>query len=242
MKKLGRKNRSKIAMTLVELVVAMALTSLFATACVMLIYPIEKIYTTTTDLARAQLIADTVADSLRKECASAYIEGEGDVWIGETGNAVNPAASAASSGSVLVFRKNKSYCETIYANDVVPKTAYDTLKADSELVDGNVSSRAIFRLFASANNPDIEKDYVHFGYYKSDGGKTTPVIPSEYYDFTNPFTSATYREYKVALTFSGIGLDQDDKPSYVLCQIDIKKGEEIVYTRNTVLCFAAPVQ
>ena len=230
-------------MTLVELVVAMTLTALFATACIMLILPVESIYTRSTDVSRAQLVADTIADSLRAECSSTYIAGADDVWIGDVGNSIITEAPSTDipSGHVLVLRKNASYCETIFANDAIPKSVYDSFISDPELVDGNVTSRAIFDLFSVENNPDIEANYVHFGYYKATGGETTPFLPSEYYDFTNPFSNATYREYTVALTFSGLGRNQDNLPAYVLCQIDVMKGEEIVYTRNTVLCFAAPV-
>ena len=241
-KRIARR-RSKSAMTLVELVVAMALTALFATACIMLVYPIEKIYTRSTDVARAQLVADTVADALRAECAAAYIEGKDDVWIGTVGNQIfTDEPTPADSGTVLVIRKNTGYCETIFANDEIPKSVYDTFAANSELVNSDVTSRAIFRLFSETNNPDTGANYVHYGFYEATGGKTTPVVPSGYYDFTNPFSNATYREYTVVLTFSDMGRDQNDMPAYVLCKIDVMKGSELVYTRNTVLCFAAPVQ
>ena len=86
MKRVETKRKTKLAMTLVELVVAMALTALFATACIMLVLPVERIYTRTTDVSRAQILADTIVDSLRTECANTYIDGKGAVWIGSIGN------------------------------------------------------------------------------------------------------------------------------------------------------------
>lgn len=241
-RKKSRKN-SKIAMTLVELVVAMALTSLFAIACIMLVLPVERIYTRTTDVSRAQLLADTIVDSLRAECADAYIEGEGDIWICNSGNITYDATpTELDEGNVLVIRKNQGYCETIYANDVVPVSVYNSFINNPELQNGTVTSRAIFKIFAEDNTPEAEAGYVHFGYFESTGGKNTLVYPTEYYDFTNPFSCGTYREYTVALTFSDIGRDQNNMPSYALCKIDIMKGSELVYSRNTVICFASPVQ
>ena len=55
--------RTKKGITLVELVAAMALTALFAAACVMLILPVSKIYTNALDQNRVQLVTDTVVDS-----------------------------------------------------------------------------------------------------------------------------------------------------------------------------------
>ena len=237
--------RSKKATTLVELVVAMALTAIFAGACVMLILPVEKIYTHTTDLSRAQLIADTVVYSLRNECANSYITGKGDVWIGSKGNqCIDSVDSSSDSGPVLVFRKNAEYCETIFSNDVILESAYQEIKEDSTLEDDTVTDRAIFKLFDPKleNTSEIKAGYVHYGYYQSTGGTATEVIPFTYYDFTNPFSAATYREYTTDITFSSIGYIQDEYPSWVLCRIDVKKGDNIVYTRNTILCFAAPVQ
>ena len=228
-------------MTLVELVVAMALTALFAAACIMLILPVEKMYTRSTDVSRAQLVADAVVDSLRTECANTYIKDRGDVIIGEFADdnllAVNPAAS----GSVLVISKNSEYCETIFSNKAINKSLYDTyFKGSDILIDDKITSLAIHRLFEKDNNPDINSGYVHFGYYKSAYDASNRIMPDEYYDITNPFPYATYREYTVGLTFSDIDIKSNTYPAYVLCKVDVMKGNELVYSRNTVLCFAAP--
>lgn len=220
-------------MTLVELVVAMALTALFAGACIMLILPIESIYTRMTDTSRAQLVADTVITSLRDECANSYITGTGDVWISD-------------DGFVLTFRKQPNYCETIFSNEQIDPSYYLSLKGDSSLSDGEIIDRAIFRLFSGddadslISTIDTEAGYVHFGYFESTGGTTTNVSPNECFDFTNPFPCATYREFKTDLIFTEIGYDTNNNPSWVICNVNIMKGSEVVYTRETVLCFAAP--
>ncbi len=241
MKHIVRNKKSKIAYTLVELIVAMALTALFATACVLLILPVESIYTRSTDVSRAQLVADSVVDSLRTECANTYIKDRGDVIIGEFADdnllEVNPAAS----GSVLVISKNSEYCETIFSNKAINKSLYDTyFKGSDILIDDKITSLAIHRLFEKDNNPDINSGYVHFGYYKSAYDAANRIQPDEYYDFTNPFPYATYREYTVNLTFSEIAIQSNTYPAHVLCKVDVMKGSELVYSRNTVLCFAAP--
>ena len=228
-------------MTLVELIVAMALTAMFATACVLLILPVESIYTRSTDVSRAQLIADAVVDSLRTECANTYIKDRGDVIIGEFTDDNLLAVSPAASGSVLVISKNSEYCETIFSNKSINKSLYDSHFKDSDiLIENKITSLAIHRLFEKENSPDINSGYVHFGYYKSAYDSANRIQPDEYYDFTNPFPYATYREYTVDLTFSDIAIKSNTYPAYVLCKVDVKKGNELVYSRNTVLCFAAP--
>lgn len=228
-------------MTLVELVVAMALTALFAAACIMLILPVERMYTRSTDVSRAQLVADAVVDSLRTECANTYIKDRGDVIIGEFTDDNLLAVSPSASGSVLVISKNSEYCETIFSNKAINKSLYDTyFKGSDILIDDKITSLAIHRLFEKDNNPDINSGYVHFGYYKSAYDASNRIMPDEYYDITNPFPYATYREYTVGLTFSDIDIKSNTYPAYVLCKVDVMKGNELVYSRNTVLCFAAP--
>ena len=241
MKRILRNKNSRIAMTLVELVVAMALTALFAAACIMLILPVERMYTRSTDVSRAQLVADAVVDSLRTECANTYIKDRGDVIIGEFTDDNLLAVSPSASGSVLVISKNSEYCETIFSNKAINKSLYDTyFKGSDILIDDKITSLAIHRLFEKDNNPDINSGYVHFGYYKSAYDASNRIMPDEYYDITNPFPYATYREYTVGLTFSDIDIKSNTYPAYVLCKVDVMKGNELVYSRNTVLCFAAP--
>ncbi len=187
-----------------------------------------------TDTSRAQLVADAVISSLRSECADSYITGEGDVWIDE-------------GGSVLIFRKKSDYCEKIFSYAEIDPSIYLNIKTDATLQDGSgITDRAIFRLFSEdvdsvvIPTTDTNAGYVHFGYYKSTGGTSTPVSLSECFDYTNPFPYATYREFTVDLTFEEIGLDSDGCPTWVICRVDVKKGSEVIYTRETVLCFAAP--
>ena len=228
-------------MTLVELVVAMALTALFAAACIMLILPVERMYTRSTDVSRAQLVADAVVDSLRTECANTYIKDRGDVIIGEFTDDNLLAVSPSASGSVLVISKNSEYCETIFSNKAINKSLYDTyFKGSDILIDDKITSLAIHRLFEKDNNPDINSGYVHFGYYKSSYDAANRIQPDEYYDFTNPCPYATYRESTVNLTFWDIAIKSNTYPAHVLCKVDVMKGNELVYSRNTVLCFAAP--
>ena len=242
MKRVYTKRKTKKAMTLAETIVAMALTALFATSAIMLILPVEQIYTSSTDISRAQIIADTVVDSLRQECASTYIEGLGDVWIGDEGNHILDAANPQGEGKVLIIRKNAEYCETIYANSTVDTAVYNQFFNDSALQNAEIKSRAIYSLFSAGNEHELESGYVHFGYYKLSGGNSEKVIPAEYYDFTNPFPYATYRDYTVELNFSDLTFKDNQYPAYVTCRIDIKRGSETVYSRNAVLCFAAKAQ
>ena len=252
MRRIYSHKRIKSGMTLVELVVAMALTAIFGAACIVLVLPVERIYTRTTDVSRAQLLADTIVDSLRTECANTYIQGKDDIWICDSGDSLYDADSLPSGipeGHVLVIRKNPGYCQTLYSNGQVPQAVYDTFTSytgEDAMKNGDVTSRAILRMFNvkdgnTVASPDTETGYVHFGYFVCGGGNDKIVYPTEYYDFTNPVPYAAYREYTVDMTFSEL-TPENDCHSSVMCRIDILKGGEIVYTRNTVLCFAGKVQ
>lgn len=247
MRRILRKNRSKIAMTLVELIVTMALTSFFAACCAALILPVERIYKHMTDLSRAQLLADTCIDTLRKECAKTYIETPDDVWIFKdesfdgTTNRLGAASSTSGEGTVLVLRKNITYWETIASNSnySMQRKLYDGVLAaeGAEAQTASVTSRSVYRMFDPEPGPDTKAGFVHFGYYEKIG-----IDEYEYYDFTNPFTSATYRDLKVDLKFNGIHKTSEDLPAYVNCTIKVTKNGAAVYERNTILCFASPVK
>ncbi|MBR5386327.1 MAG: prepilin-type N-terminal cleavage/methylation domain-containing protein [Clostridiales bacterium] len=257
MRRIKSRRRSKRAFTLVELIVTMTLTSIFAGSCVLLILPITKIYTHMNDLSRAQLLADTIVDELRAECANTYIEGRGDVWIasGMPGNAKPAIDSRDNGGTVLVIRRNRGYCETISSSYEIPggaDGAWNIIsEGDEEFINGNFTSRAIYRMYDSSGNSlnsDVDSGYVHFGYYTRDTADVSGVdyvLPGDYYDFTNPFTGATYNSSKegftVELYFHWDGTEPSGAASYVLCDVRILRSDEVVYTRTAVLCFASPV-
>ncbi len=258
MYRVRRTKRSKRGVTLVELLVAMTLTAIFAGSCVMLMLPIEKIYTHTNDLSRAQVLADTIVDELRAECSNTYITHEGDAWISSSGAAGMTSVSVASGGSgpVLVIRRNEGYCETIAANYAITSTEYSRVTdCDENLTNGSVTSRAIYRMFPGGSSTptlDASNDYVHFGYFVAETSNISDVnyvFPhitqgsdgkwTGYYDFTSPFTSATYGDFTVELTFSDLTCDQSGIPAFVMCMVTINKpGLGAVYTRNAVLCFS----
>jgi len=257
------KNRgSKRAFTLVELIVAMALMSIFAVACVMLFYPVFKIYTHTNELSRAQLLADTVVDSIRAECARTYITGKGDVWIASSGNTTFSSADALLSGKVLVIRRSSDYCETIASNYSITGTGTNSLynrvyeAEQRSLEDGHnpqtdsagITSRAIYRMFptpvpapGTSSRSNLDANYIHFGYYKLQTDTNGYIYPSEYYDFTNPFSYATYGDYTVDLTFRWDGGELPaEAPTYILCDVSILHQGSVFYTRTVALCFASP--
>ena len=247
MRRIKRQNGNKKAITLVELIVAMTLTAIFAAAVVMLMFPIENIYRHTNDLSRAQLVADTVVDALRHECADTYISGYGDVWIASSGSTIMDSASPLSDGGhVLVIRKTVGYCETIASNYSIDDAMLAKVQeADENDLDGVVTSRAIYRMFSGDGTPDLNENYVHFGYFGCTGGGTTGyVLPTSYYDYTNPFPYTTYGEFNVQLNFhwDGNAPASGVNPSYILCDVNVYRGTTLIYTRDdVVLCFASPV-
>jgi hypothetical protein len=222
--------RSKKALTLVELVVAMALTMIFMGACVMLVYPVEKIYTHTNDLSRAQLVADSVVNSIRAECSLADVSSADDFYIA-------PNSSGSDYGNALYFRRSNDYVETIASNYAISPDDVDDLRTAmaGASVGSGVDTKAVFRM--SSN--DMKEGYVHFGYF---GLESSPVnAPSGWslYDYTNPFAYGTYNGYEVRLLFTA---DKDSSgntiSSYVRCDVTVLKNGTPVYTRNTILCFS----
>ncbi|GEM_PF-1000894 len=244
MRKLRVFGKSKKAITLVELVVAMALTLLFATACVILIFPVLNIYMHERELTRAQLVADTVVNSLRAECAKTYIAGTDDVWISsniqEAGYVFpNPSSKVLTgTGPVLIIRRNNEHCETIAShasyNITGPYTqegtlAYsvynaeaESLEADQQPLTGGENgaggvSRAVYRLTNLTLDPqlrDASEGYVHFGYFTIDSAATGPVVPTGYYDFASPLSFSAYKGYTVRLDFHDVTYTTLNSVSY----------------------------
>lgn len=264
------KNRAftKRALTLVELVVAMALTMLFASACIALMYPISRIYTHINEQARVQVIADNVVDALRAECARTYMSSPDDVWISaapETAYELTTLPLTASRGPVLVMRRNYNHCETIascYSLQNDEFNAYNAVLEEETAslagegvpqtgANGTTASRAIYRMFDPAGDPqhrDANEGYVHFGYFETDPNASGLIVPIKYYDFTNPLSFAAYGDYgtyTVSLMFHDIQCTtaaNGNAPAYVLCDVSVMEGSQAVYTRSdVVLCFASPV-
>ena len=253
MRRIRLRKGNKRAITLVELIVAMSLTALFAASVVMLMLPIEKIYRHTNDLSRAQVVADTVVDALRKECTDTYISGPGDVWIATDGSGLMTVAAPVElpdGGPVLVIRKTAGYCETIASNySITDSMLASVQEADEISHDGDVTSRAIYRLFPTpvptpGVGTNLDTNYVHFGYFEcTSGGTDGYVIPTGYYDYTNPFPYTTYGEFNVRLNFQwDTGHTSTTVPSYILCDVNVYRGDTLIYSRDdVVLCFASPV-
>jgi hypothetical protein len=245
--------KSKKATTLAELIIAMALMSVFLLACTSLILPITTIYTHMNEQSRAHLVADTVVDALRAECARTYITSQNDVWISqESGDALMDSipGSTTEPGPVLVIRKSYEYCETLSSNYAITgdlcNAIYDAEKAEEvDPQTGNLTSRAIYKMFDTipASSGDIVSPtgYLHYGYFKIGADSTNGNFPSELYDFTDPFLAPTYGNYSVILSFHDLKPDSTENiPVYVLVDVHISDGTEIVYTRSdVVLCFAS---
>ena len=184
------KNSSKKGITLVELIVSMTLLMLFSVVCISLINPIERIYQHTVKLSHAQLIADTVVDSIRKECDDVDNSDESSVWIAKgakggdvsslfdgpvSGVYVNPE----NSGSVLVMRKNGNYCEAIFSCFEITTANLDAV-SDTGMT-GTSYGHAATSLLEESNKQNRNSGYVHFGYYQlkeNDKG----VTPFKAYD------------------------------------------------------------
>ena len=235
-------SHTKKGITLVELIVAMTLTSIFAVLCVMLINPIERTYKSTLKLARAQLLADTLVDSIRKEVDDVRHEEVTDVWITNLSGAddralldQNDHAPNLPSGNTLVFRRNNNYTEAIYAAVGITNDNKQDV-ADNPLTPEK-TAHSIDTLF-NAGPENLAKGIVHFGYYQAkedDKG----IYPIKSYDYTNPVMAKTYGDFTVTLNFSDLKLRDSKYPAYVMCKVTILENGKTIYSRLAVLCFAA---
>ena len=292
--------RKNAGFTLVELLVSMTLTAIFATAIVAVMPAATRIYMQIEDMSRAQVVADMVVDSLREECADTYIEDFASVRIVSLslGNTYAPSTGdqpltdlyditdpnilpennpringSASEGNVLIIRKNNSFCQAIYSCMPVSYSNYTSVK-DANRAEGTSyiipnpadgingrSSRAVYRFYLGGSaddaSPETLRGYVHYGYYQCGkenkdlgGGKSVSCIyPAVRYDYTTPFSSASYNGYTVDLSFSDLEYSTDDiytqRPVSVKVTVKVYKCdyagqayEDPIYTRSTILVFA----
>ena len=225
--------RGNSGYTLVELLVSMTLTAIFATAIVAVMPSATRIYMQIKDAGRAQVVADMIVDALREECADTYIEDYASVRIlsaapSDAGDqvfldsVVNSTApdTPPASGNILMIRKSAGYCETIYSCIAISAANYDSVlnsdqarQFDSDHPLGR-SSRAVYRFFptgVASQAPETQQGYVHYGYYQAGtaprtvGSETISCIfPATRYDYTNPFTNDAYNGYTVDISFSDI--------------------------------------
>ncbi|MBR2598396.1 MAG: prepilin-type N-terminal cleavage/methylation domain-containing protein [Clostridiales bacterium] len=248
--------KSKRAITLVELIAALALMAIFLLACTSLIYPVLTVYNHMNEMNRSHILADTVVDSLRTECARTYISSKNDVWLSNgSGDAVMESFPGSSTlpSEVLVIRKNSEYCETLSTNYEITgplcNSIYDAEDTDDvDPLTGNLTSRAVYKMFdtipAEETAVASNKGHLHFGFFKVGSDSTSGAYPSELYDFTDPFMDPTYGDFTVELQFHDIkyGPAPSELPVYVLVDVKIYDGLENVYTRsNVVLSFASRV-
>ena len=247
----GKVNRnSKKGVTLVELIVAMVLTAIFAVTCVALINPIERVYKSTLKLARAQLLADTIVDSIRKECDDVKHDEKMSVWIGnlsnttddsdllDRGSALNIGDKTSDGGNILVFQRNNNYTEAIYSCAGISGE-------NKTKVHNNPLTPTIITAYSvdSLSGANLEKGYVHFGYYqaKEDDNGVYPIQP---YDYTNPVLASTYGDFKVNLNFNQLERKDNKYPAYVMCKVEVlekdKTGDyKTLYTRTAMISFSA---
>lgn len=193
--------RGNAGFTLVELLVSMTLTAIFATAVIAIMPSATKIYMQIQDTSRAQIVADMIVDALREECADSYIEDYASVKIIQAGDSADgdkdflkifetAPLQCDTSGNVLVVRKSSGYCEAIYTCMNISQSNYQSVY-DIDRMNGTfrnengISSRAVYRFFRSQNGGITPSDetlqgYVHYGFYQC--GKT----PKTFSDSDSP--------------------------------------------------------
>ena len=246
-----RQNRhSKKGITLVELIISMTLTAMFAVICVALMNPISRMYKGTVKITRAQLLADAIIDSIRKECDGLKTDESTTVWIAQLNETAEddkalrlngPEKKApGGNGNTLVIQKNNNYAEAIYA--CLPISHDNYLAVLNNPVQGDKASHSIDRLSAGGSydpdEPNVKKGIVHFGYYQAKEDKEG-IFPFRAYDYTNPVLASAYGDFTVKLEFKDLKLKDDKYPSYCMCEVTVKENGKKVYSRTTVISFSA---
>jgi type II secretory pathway pseudopilin PulG len=252
--------QSNSGTTLVELVVAMTLTAILATAVVSIMAPASRIFTQVKDLSRAQMTADLVVEALRQECADTYIEDFASVRIVNTAPSVagdedllesliEITSPSETEGNVLIIRKNGGYCEAIYSCLAISPDNYQAIKDDDQAIykyENGISSKAVYRLFEGSNGyDDTLQGYVHYGYYQCGrstletvhNGETkhiSCIFPGERFDYTNPFTLGAYNGYTVSLNFSELSYGLG--PGEMFDDIYTKRPESVKVTVSVYKC------
>ncbi len=221
----GKKCINDFGMTMVELVVSMTLTAIFATAIVAVMSPASRVYMNVMEMNRAQMVADMVIDAMREECADTYVEDFASVRIVNAaptadGDATlltglrNITSESENSGNVLIIRKSPGYCEALYSCISISQSNYANIKGEDHAyknADG-ITSKAIYRLFDSGlATEETKQGYLHYAYYQCgrqnlDVGteKISCIFPAKAYDYTNPFSRGAYSGYTVDVSFSDI--------------------------------------
>ena len=222
-------------------------------------------YQKTVKLSRAQLLADSIVDGIRKECDGIKFDDKNSVWIANFDEGKDDEldlltegpkvlrASNTTGGNALIIQKNNNYAESIYSCVAISN---NNLSKVTDLdAGGKTTGHAVEALF-KAGTDNLEKGKVHFGYYKAkenDDG----IFPFQAYDYTNPVLASTYGKYTVELKFTNLTFKEykNDEgavtrkyPSYVECQIKVYDGDYFdadvafngpIYTRSTVISFSA---
>ena len=259
--------RSRKGTTLVELIVALTLTMLFAVVCIALINPIERMYQSTVKISRAQLLADTVIDSIRKECDDVKCDEHNAVWIARGTDDADDASLfngptdsvKRDKGPVLVVKRNNNYCEAIYSCFKISDANVQAVmnnrdKEESSglaLFDlGNVSDTGVIK-----NDSNLERGYVHFAYYQAIDDENG-IRPFRAYDYTNPIAASSYgkysarldrSEFSVKLEFSNLVYKNSEHPAFVICKVSVYDGlydpdnssKNLIYTRESAVSFSA---
>ena len=269
-------NHDNRGMTMVELIVSMTLTAIFATAIVAVMSPASRVYMNIMELNRAQMVADIVIDSIREECADTYIEDFASARIVNTTPTADGDASLLSSlngitsdseskGNVLIIRKSGGFCEAIYSCIAISQSNYTNVKSNDYAYkyENGISSKAVYRLFdAGIATEEAKQGYLHYGYYQCGRAtleigseKINCIFPAVAYDYTNPFSRASYNGYTVDVSFSDITYAPEPgettvtlttkRPSSVMATVKVYKcdyasqsSNQPIYTREAILTFA----
>jgi len=263
-------------MTMVELVVSMTLTAIFATAIVAVMAPASRVYMEIMEMNRAQMVADMVVDAMREECADTYVEDFASVRIVNAsptadGDATllasvkNITTESVNSGNVLIIRKSGGFCESLYSCIAISQSNYSNIKGNDYAYknDSGTTSKAVYRLFNEGiATEETKQGYLHYGFYQC-GRKTrvegtekiSCIFPAVAFDYTNPFSRASYNGYTVNITFSDITYGPapgettatilTKRPVSVKAKVEVYKcdyasqaSQSPIYTRNALLVFS----
>lgn len=187
--------------TLVELIVCMGLLGIFCVALIALIHPCAEMFTRVQSLSRAQMVGDTVIDTLRGE----VLHAQGTIRFTDS-DPTNPdtvfgynAVEKSSAGNAVEFLKD-GYYEVIDAG-AVPTEYYR--KQDAPIVINGSTGTLHQRYYTKLSDSDTATYNGSYYLYKKGAAYAG-------YAYTNTFADGFYMGNTVRLLFELQGWYDDE--------------------------------
>lgn len=223
--------RQKRGTTLVELIVSAALLGIFCVAAIALVRPCAQIFLEIQNLARAQMIADTVVEKLRGE----LLHAQGALRfadVGADGTAVFDRSADRTQGDAVEFLTPSGYFVLLDAGALPPmRLDAPTDGAEQEESPARPAGTLHLRYYRPTADGSSPRGYS----YRRGGDYTA-------YDCTQAYADRFYMGNEVSLHFAVQGMQQTDnadaappRVTSLHLTVAIRRAGTVLYTREAIL-------